>query len=314
MPVSVELVWKELERAKALGSYRRIDDTHPGDFYGALDFAGRRGLLLLTDLRPTSLPVLKALDICATQRDNGRWQTTIWLTDQELAVLFTALCDDVLASSRTYTPNQISNHLSARLARWHRLLESGTRGILPINELRGLIGELAILRDCFRRMNPADAVEAWQGPLDAPQDFAFADMLIEAKTVGPTALRVRISSVDQLEMPYGPKLMLAVILLAPAAVDVASGFAVNEFVGSIRLELQGLDHAIAEFDSRLRASGYAEHPSYAEVRFRIDGLRYFAVDEGFPRLLRSDLMPGIADASYDVELAAIAPFERVLAP
>jgi hypothetical protein len=310
--LSAEAAWRDLEADRAVGTLKRIDETHASAFYATRDFEGRRGMLLVAPTEPPELPQLKALDIKVITDANGNWQIYIWLANDECAPLFALLCEDLMESSRSLSPAQTPAYIASRLGRWRRLFEAGASNILPPAELRGLIGELAVLRECFERMSPADAVVAWRGPLNAPQDFAFSDMLIETKTAGPTALRVRISSADQLDAPYSPQLILALVLLAPAAVDIASGFSVATYVEEISASLRPYPHAAEEFASRLRAAGYSGHPDYAKERFRIDGIRYFIVSHGFPRLVRSDLMAGITDASYDIELSAIAPFETVV--
>lgn len=305
--------WNELEAAGAVGTLKRLDENHRCALYATHDFSRRRGLLIIAPSEPPAFPQLKALEITTIADGNG-WHTYIWLANPDLAHLFGPLCQDLVDSSRASDPAQATAHISLRLARWRRLFESGTSNTLPQGELRGLIGELAVLSESFERTSPAEAVLAWQGPLGGPQDFAFENMLIEAKTVGPTARRVQIASAHQLDASYSAQLILAVVLLAPAALDVSSGFAVSDFVAELYERLRSFPNALGEFASRLRAAGYSGHPDYANERFRLDGIRYFEVSHEFPRIVRSDLMSGITDASYEIELSVIAPFETVLAP
>jgi hypothetical protein len=308
----IESVWRDLEANRVVGTLKRVDEAHPSAFYATRDFAGRRGLLLWASVAPIDLPKLEALDVNVIALAGEQWQVFIWLKDPEFAHLFSLLCDDLMESSRSLPPADVPTHVAVRLTRWRRLFAVGKSNVLPANELRGLIGELAVLNDSFDWMSPADAVTAWQGPLDAPQDFAFAGAVVEVKTVGPTALRARVGSTDQLDAPYASRLVLAIVIVAPAAIGAANGISVPQYIEGIRGTLQAYPLAADEFESRLRAAGYQDDPDYGAEWFRIDGVRYFSVSREFPRIVRSDLMPGIYDAAYEVELSAITSFETVL--
>jgi hypothetical protein len=271
-------------------------------------------LVLISDEELPDLSHLESLEISCEYQGDGRWRTCVWLKKDELQALFGAFVDDLISSSRALPKREVGKFTIARIARWRRLFELGSSNMMPLSELRGLVGELAVLLDAFTRYSPGDAVQAWCGPLDAPQDFAFADVKIEVKTVGPTALRARITSVDQLDVPVEQNLLLAVVSLAAAATDDVMGFGITQYISDIRLRLLNYPHEADEFESRLRAAGYDDHPDYATVRFRLDGIRYFDVTKGFPRLIRGNLMHGIADASYEIELSALSQYQRLLGP
>jgi Putative PD-(D/E)XK family member, (DUF4420) len=310
--MSLDSAWKELEGARAYSSIRRVDATHPGDLFVALDANGERGLVLLSDTELQHLPALKSLGLECVHLADGKWQTCIWLRAAELQVLFSTLCEEMVSASRDVPAEKIGEFVYGRLMRWRRLFELADGGVLRSEEIRGLIGELLIILECFRIWPYPDVIAAWGGPLGAPQDFAFAGLLIETKAVGVTALRVRISSEDQLDAPYASRLMLAVVRLASVGQDHEGSFSLPELVTQISLLLEPFEASRNGFLSRLAAAGYVLHPEYDLARFRCDAINYFAVQDGFPRIRRGDLMPGINRVTYDLELAAIAAFERTL--
>ena len=309
----INAAWQALEASGQLGTLKRIDPSHTSAFYATRDFIGRRGLLLVTPIRPKVSFQLKALDVVTVHEVDG-WHLYIWLTNPELLALFCVVCNDLLESCRSQPDSEIPTVILLRLQRWRKLLEAGSSGLLTVAELRGLIGELVVFRDFIPRAGAAECVLAWRGPLDAPQDFAFEHAAIEVKTIGPSAVRVRINSVHQLDDTLKNNLLLAIVKLAPVSVEAMSGFSVSECIAEIRNALNSFPQARDEFESRLRAAGYIDNHEYEQYRFRVDDFRYFSVQPAFPRLTPADLMPGIADASYDIDLSSLASFEVVLPP
>jgi hypothetical protein len=191
-------------------------------------------------------------------------------------------------------------------------LETGDSAMLGAAELRGLMGELIVLQRCLDMWPAADVVQSWVGPLEAPQDFTLPLLRIEVKCIRPGAGTVRITSADQLDVADAD-LLLSVVTLAsvPAGAD---GFTVATLVTEIREHLSHDDPAglLLEFDSRLAAAGYLDLPEYEQKRFRIEAIRFFQVHGTFPRLRRTDLPYGVADATYEIALGVCAPFETDL--
>lgn len=307
---SIEELWDALEQEGQPGGARRVDEAHPCDLYAGLDANGRRGLILITDSVPPGPPRFEAVDVVTSQRHDQRWSLAIWLGVQALLPPFSRLCQDLIEASREIDPAGAAGFLLTRLARWRRLLEPGS-GALSIFELRGLAGELVVLDQCLRLWSPSEAIDAWVGPLDAPQDFALPSLWIEAKATLPTASVITITSVDQLDVTG--RLLLAVVMLANVSAD-SPGVSPASLVERIRRQLigSGSPNALLEFDSKLATLGYADDPVYSETMFRIDRIRYFDVADGFPAIRRRDLPSGVAEAIYDVELSACAAYETSL--
>jgi hypothetical protein len=310
MMSSIEELWNVLESEAELGGARRVDESHPCDLYAGLDGRGRRGLILITDEEPPAPLLFGSVDVVASRRQDDRWSVAIWLGVPALLAPFARLCQDLIDATRGIDPASAAGLLLTRLARWRRLLEPGA-GALAVAELRGLAGELVVMDRCMHRWSPSEAVDAWVGPLDSPQDFAFPGLSIEAKAILPTASTVRITSADQLDVVG--RLLLAVVTLANVSAD-SPGVSAATLVADIRRRLAGGQSptALLEFDSKLAALGYADDPVYTATRFRVDGVRFFDVRGPFPAVRRRDLPPGVAEVLYDIELASCAGFETSL--
>lgn len=78
------------------------------------------------------------------------------------------------------------------------------------------------------------------------------------------------------------------------------------------LRSQGLHAALSVFESRLAAGGFLEAEADLSLRFRIDEVRYYRIEFGFPAITRAMLPKGVAEARYDIELGALLPFTSSL--
>src|ERR1035437_10211354 len=306
---SIEVLWQALLAAGEHGGARRVDDTHPCDLYGALGEDGRPGLLLFSDVPLPSPPTLSSVEAITSRRQDGRWSLGIWLTVDALRSPFGQLCQDLIDATRMASPEPAGGFILARLARWRRLLEGAHA--MSTSELRGLVGELLVLRHCLDIWSPAEVVDGWVGPLGAPQDFTLPGLLLEAKAVQPGSPIVQISSVDQLDS--ASKLVLAAVTLATVSAE-GEGFSVGAFISGLRKRLMDLNApmAVLEFDARLAAAGYREDDQMSHATFRGDGIRFFEVSDAFPALHRVQLPRGVLDATYEIALAACVPFETSL--
>jgi hypothetical protein len=309
---SIDSLWTELGVSHEIGVVRRVDETHPSDIYAALDATGRPGLVLVTTAVPSLPPPFEAVEVTISHRSDKRLILGIWLRTEALSSLFGRLCQDLVEASRHISPSESAGYMLTRLMRWRRLLEAGDSAALSPAQLRGVMGELIVLQRCYDLWPPAEVVHSWVGPLDAPQDFTLPSLRIEAKAIRPGAAIVRISSVDQLDVTDAT-LILSVVTLASIGPEV-EGISPAGLVTGIRQRLvqDGAQAAGLEFESRLAASGYTDLPQYEQSMFRLEEIRFFEVHGTFPRLRRADLPPGVADASYQIELGVCAPFAVTL--
>jgi hypothetical protein len=301
----IEQLWQTLAAAGELGGSLRVDATHPCDLYAGLTDDGRPGLQLVTDVPLPVAPRMSAVETMTGRRQDGRWFLSIWLVLPSLRSPFGQLCQDLVDATRGASPDGAGGFLLARLARWRELLE-GSR-VVSLNELRGLVGELLVLRQCCDKWPAADVVEAWTGPLGAPQDFALPSLLLEAKSTRPGSPTVRITSLDQLDGQ--PPMQLGVVVLTETTRD-GNGFTVSSLVEEIRRSVaRESPTALLEFDARLTSTGYRDDDQLAQTQFRCDGVRYFQVRDDFPAIRRTEVRQGVDEASYDILLAACRPFE-----
>lgn len=307
--------WESIrgESAPRRGIFRVLPattSTHNGPVLYALDAEDRLHLLLPLAADARFTPDQLSAGVQLLPRDLEDEQGSARFADlvclkPHLVELFSHICDDVLASIASTTAGPVTAAKRV-LNRWRELLERDRLGLLNVDELSGLFGELWILKQLAER-SPS-VIGSWTGPSGSRFDFQRGLTAVEVKTIGsPDRLVVQIHGVDQLEPPVGGELYVVVV-----SVDRTN--AAGDSVPSLIAHIRQLGIDAMELSSRLHAAGYEEHyeARYAEVRFAVLAERWFPVLEDFPRIRRSsfvwgDLPAGVFGLRYAVDLTTPPP-------
>ena len=305
MKTRIEELWDAVRsQTTEQNVFRRVDEHHPLDLYAGIDSAGDRVLLLVTEVVPDDAPSTGAVAVSVQQREDAEWAVIVRLSRPELAELFGRLCQDLVDTTRMATKTEGAVLLLRRLQRWRRLLEPRQERSLSERELRGLLGELWVLDTLvIPRLGPWPGVQAWLGPLDAPQDFLVDGTLIEVKAVTPGAPTIPISSVAQLDA--STPLFVGVVTLSPATESTTGAFTPALLLARVRAAIEASEAATNEFALRLAETGYDENAAYARQWYAVLRTTHYRVDESFPRLTSNDIPNGVVNVAYEVSLDSI---------
>lgn len=246
---------------------------------------------------------MRAIAVEVGERTDGRWSLRLALLQPALLPVFTALCEDIIVFTVAGVPiDQLGAAVLARLQRWRSLLERDAPG-LGEDVLRGLIGELSVLESYLFPVTPLlEAVQAWRGPMGAPQDFVLpSGSLIEVKAAERDAPTVRINGAAQLD-GGSARLRLAVVRLQATAAGIRGSTTAPRMVARIRDRLTDDADALRDFDLSLSALGWHVHPTHDEFAVRVLQIDVYDVTEGFPRLTSAMVPQGVEDVGYTVIL------------
>jgi hypothetical protein len=309
--------WADIGFSADSLTVRRVDPTHPADFYWGRDAEGRRALVLTTAASVSvkdPRPVLNGIEIIEAPQHDGKNAFILVLRREEDADLFRHLCDDIVEACRGRAGDQA--YLAATIQRawkWHSLLRGGGNRRLGPEEQRGLIGELLFLEWLTGRLAPKASIEAWRGPLDEPKDFVFNGHAVEVKARHIGKNSVKVSSEHQLQIVQGQELSLAVFALSPASDETPDSFTLDSLVSRLGEAITVGDPSAEDaFESRLLSAGYSREDNYADAWWVNASVVVYAVKNEFPRIQASDLSYGIAAVTYWLELDRCAPFESTL--
>lgn len=302
---SLEARWEALAPDSSKPVFQLMDATHPLEFYIGKDPSGRLLILLVTEEHANVVRQMKHVQIEVFEREDSRYSLLIRLSSPELAPIFSLLCEDLIYSSRNL--GESSGHVAfvmGRIALWQRLLEKNATGLLSPSEVRGLVGELVfLLRSMVSTYGEKIAVESWEGPFGADQDFRLSDRAWEIKTIRPDTQSVRISSAEQL-WSTSRSITLVTVTLCEVEEEDSSCFSLNELVALARQTFSAIPDVAVAFDALLVEAEYLTRKEYGVPLFSVRETRSYNVEEGFPRLRRSEIHSGIVNVSYELSLAA----------
>lgn len=301
--------WKKINLPQRDLNIRLVESNHPLDLYWGVNASENYLFIIDADSLPPakSLPNLEGLDAIITTQ-NGRELLILQLKDNTNWEIFHALCLDLITATK-----EIKNSKSGgpvilrRLERWQDFLKNKKSVLLSRQAMKGLIGEILFLKKIATELNWQNAIEAWKGPEGSPQDFAVKQYAIEIKCQSGTSRpRVKINSIDQLD-PQSPKGFLGVYTLVNT--DEKSAFTINSLIGSIRDEILTESPSTRErFEDLLLQAGYLHNESYDEFSFKETEFTSYSIKEGFPRLIASEIPPGILTATYEIHLDSCSNF------
>lgn len=303
--------WDALSPDATRTVFQLYDATHPLPFYIGRDNDGKRVLLLVCDDALPMLRSMRALKIHVFERADGRKSLVLTLEVNELASIFTLLCEDLIESSRHLSNSKGSIQVVLRrLDGWRTLLSKEVPGLLTDAEVRGLYGELCFLNSILGILGAAQAISAWVGPLNADQDFQLSDRVWEIKTLRPDAEYVHIASERQLLA--SEKVCELVLVTLVEKVEVSDeALSLNSLISGLRNRLELEFDVLDLFDARLLAAGYMYREEYDRPIFSVLKIETISVSSCFPRLIPSSLPKGVFDVSYKISLECCRTFRKI---
>lgn len=178
----------------------------------------------------------------------------------------------------------------------------------------GLWGELWALREILKKSGPAQ-VPQWAGSANPIHDFRNGHSELEVKTTRSERRAHIINGLTQ--MVPSPRCSLYLLSIQLAQRHGEGSMSLPAMVREIRQLLAGEHDWLAQFNARLESKGWIEDHSalYADSWALRSAPTLFCVDDTFPRISPSVLMPvlgekafvRIADVHYRVDLTGIAP-------
>jgi hypothetical protein len=221
--------------------------------------------------------------------------------------LFATLADDLVdCLAKTSLPDD--EVVIQTLTRW-RAFWTVKPGAFTLEQAVGLFGELWFLH----RWLGATAQAKWMVTRSARHDFQWSSASVEVKTARAASVATathHIASLDQLENPLSGKLYLFSLLVLE---DALSTNTLDSLAAAVSSDLESNLGALTAFREKLARYGYVPSDSpHASRPLRVVREALYAVDMGFPRLIRSSFPSGVpngvGEIQYSLSLSACEPW------
>jgi len=304
----INSMWLAIAPQKGSTIARRADPLHPLDIFIGYDENGCMQLMLLTDEEPKLPESSQQVIVRGNQRTDGQYAVCFSLVNTSLREIFVSLCWDIMES--TYgVPNKKSGTVSAikRFGMWQVLLAKGSESKMSDLVVRGLIGELSVLKNFgMPRYGKSHAVTGWIGPLHADRDFEYEDTWFEVKAASLSRESIIISSFDQLDIDRPGNLI--VCRLEKTSEADPNALTLNTLVKAIEEDLSEDEYALSTLHVRLTLSGYDETDERTDDSFVVNSFEVYHVEDDFPRIRRSQLHLAIGSGEYALNISALQPW------
>ena len=298
--------WERLDPNEA----KRVDFAGSFDFFWVVLEAGMPGLMLRLPSVPNPLPRLPKLKnlIVSFRPVSSGSAFVLALKERSQVEIFETLCRDVVEAGETgANRDEALSRALQRTRRWYHLLRGGKTIGLSVEEQRGLVGELAFLRELVAAFGPETAIEAWTGPTGSAKDFELIGSCVEVKARRVAAKPfVAISSEDQLADVEGSRMCLRVVNVASAVLPEGQSLHDHVRITAAMFEEDGA--AFEAWEETLYSTGYDPESDYDDRRWLLGTVTDYEVTEGFPRI-SAPLALGVENVRYAIALDACEPFK-----
>lgn len=305
--------WRVLARQEAEEDWRFVHLTGVGALSveaGCHFPLGREALIVsfpgAWPVDPVRLPEGKGFDVSCIEGQPvfvGKTAIALVRKPEGSPDIFAIMVVDILRTleaAAEATSRDVMDAFLERVKEWQAFM-ARTHRPLSSDAQTGLFGELWMLNLLANTSLGAGALDCWQGPLRAAQDFHIRGGAVEVKsTVRTGSFLARINSIEQLDGERAP-----IFLCAFRFEEHTDGTSLAAIVSALRekFELAGVQRG---FDALLMVMGYLdEHVALYGRTLALADARAIRVEGDMPRLTRTSLPAAIRSAAYVLDLDAL---------
>ena len=309
----LERAWRALARQEAGEDWRFVHLTEMGAVSveaGCHFPLGREALIVSFpsswSVNSARLPEGKGFDVAVIEGQTvvaGKTAIALVRRPEGSPDIFAIMVVDVLRTlevAANAANRDVIEAFLERVREWQAFMARTHRPLSPDAQI-GLLGELWILRMLADTSLGVGALDCWQGPLRAAQDFHIRGGAIEVKsTVRTGSFLARINSIEQLDSTRDP-----IVLCGLRFEEKTDGISLVDIVSELREKFK--DAGVQRgFEALLMVMGYLdEHaPLYGRTLI-LKEARGFRSEGHMPRLTRADLPVAIRSAAYVLDLDAL---------
>ena len=285
-------------------TYQRIDSQYKTDIFLGYNDDGQMSMVITEPGSHSNVRSSKYINVALMKREDGKMALSFDLLEDTYKSLFIIFCKDIISVCENAGKSRAVESALKRWKYWKNMFGKRKSDLLDTLRIKGLIGELFELKNHFMEIyDEATAINAWMGPLLGHKDFEIDNTWYEVKSITENAVKVDISSLEQLDSENDGH--LAVIRLEPTSTVNSNAINLNSVILSVS-DMIVSPEIREQFMNKLDNAGYTYDEEYKKYCFLYKGTEYYCVNNKFPRLTRANINKAIGNAQYTILLAAIA--------
>lgn len=299
-------IQKKFEAGRKNHTYQRIDTDYAVNIFLGYNDVGNMSMIITENGVEAKIKSSKFIEVSLKRREDRKLALSFDLLDEAYSALFLIFCKDIIVVCEKAGADMAISTATTRWKYWREMFGRQSSHLLDSQEIKGLIGELLLLKDRFiPKYDIEKAIESWVGPLLGHKDFEIFDTWYEVKTIPENATQVTISSLEQLEAENDGHLIIVRLEDANAVTD--NTISLNALVTSI-LDLISDPETVDLFRSKLDNMGYCPDAEYDKYNYILKSVYKYKITSNFPRLRRKNTDPNIANVKYSILLNGIRDF------
>lgn len=261
--------------------------------------------MLISPTKPPSVKQSKAVSVFMDEYSGKQWRLEFRLNDARYYLMFKAFYEDVFDSTWNVKIEDAATKIIEIYKKWKRAFS--TDGFpLSREEVQGLIGEMCVIDEILlKKYEPKTVLDGWMLTQKGKQDFIFSDTWYEVKSTHIGSNVVTITSAEQLDCPIDG--YLSVIKLKTTSINDEKKVNLNIIINRLLNKFDEYDCG-EEFLMKLAELGLP-NDKYGDQVYEIVELEMYSVKDGFPRLKRSMISPGIGLVQYELYLEQLRSYK-----
>ena len=234
------------------------------------------------------------------------------LLDANYQALFFSFAENMISYvSRQSNENTPFEAIILRYSQWQELLKINRTGLLSVEAIRGLIGELIFLKKyLIPKFGAKTSIGYWKGPIGADQDFRTENAWYEIKTITSGSESVLISSVEQLDSEqFGAGEIVIFALDATVSAD-PEAIIIKKLIDEIKLQLN--EKESYQLDNFIFTNlGYFDRPEYETGNYivRLSSTQRYAINDSSPVIRRSTIPSAVISLKYNLSLVGLNAYK-----
>lgn len=308
--------WADIQVQEGVLQIRRWQADTRHDHFLGVDEQGRYLYLLRIPLSKNVLTLLPTISGCASSLLQIDAEVYFCLTlkkNEEWGIfkLLTQVLISNLEKEYHASVNFIFSQLKATLKRCSNFFRKEVEHFGRVQAI-GLLGELVFLqRYVIPLVGWENALSSWKGPTGAPQDFCVLDTTVEIKsTESASKQSIHISNAEQLATGFS-RGYLCVVGLSSGCDLSGDTLTLNSMVQKLKQDFECESGGAEIFLALLDMVGYDASSSESEKNYKILGIDFYELREGFPRILPNMLPFGIYNIQYTIDLNMCESFKQL---
>ena len=305
-----ESQWASISNLGHSAGRLRVYPDHLLDFYISFSMSGNREMVIEVPGVTTEfndLPTFENLEVIFNVKAQGV-SIGLMLVDHDLERSFSVMCYDIAERSKSGGSTEAAAVIVIECLRsWADLLKRRGKFGLSRNEVIGLWGELSTVKTLLESKvgNAYPIIQGWRGPNGDQRDIGYNNIRIEVKAqLSTRGVSLNISSLDQLD-DRGNNLRVVLNRISPSE----TGESVKDLVEKTHNLLASSRLAQLEFERKVLLAEFDPLSERCNELFGLDERFVYEVRDDFPRLIPSNVQPGIKSANYEITGEAISIFQ-----